>query len=450
MKRAWPTDTQKPRARIRLVSTTLSRRWRRTIRTRASSAVIEPLELRHVVVASPPRQLREVEWVRDSEVVEGHQQVRLERVPEPQLDCGSPVEEGAHVESVRALGRCGQAQQFDGSEVVEEPAVGGCLGVVELVDHDNVEVIGAEARRRVAAARRCTLAKTWRHRSGRWPPRRAHRRPHPPSTSRYVRSDCSRISWRCATNSRDRAPCSAQPLVVECSDHRLAGPRRRHHEVAVSVVHLALDLRADRASPSDGGKGERQAPRWRSWYEGPSGLRPPRARRRAVRRRGPGHRARRLGPASTCRRWPRTSSAAPGCACAASRTFHSSPSRRAARLRLELPTYAVLNPLCAAEQPGLRMQARAPRFVIHADLGAEVAHESVERRSIGSAHVGRGEDPQRHAAVAPVLKLSLEHPQPVPLDEGAEQIHPVRRRQLRAELIAELWVTARVGQQRRP
>ena len=33
-----------------------------------------------------------------------------------------------------------------------------------------------------------------------------------------------------------------QPLVVERSDNGLAGSRRRHHEVAVSVVHLPLDL----------------------------------------------------------------------------------------------------------------------------------------------------------------------------------------------------------------
>lgn len=86
----------------------------------------------------------EVGVVSDSEVVERAEQIRLERVPQPQLRGDAAVEEVADVHAVGALGCRGQAQQFSRREVVEDPPVRRRLSVVELVDDDDLEGVRRE------------------------------------------------------------------------------------------------------------------------------------------------------------------------------------------------------------------------------------------------------------------------------------------------------------------
>jgi hypothetical protein len=75
--------------------------------------------------------------VRDGEVVERGQQVRLEGIPQAQLRSGAPVEEGPHVEAVPTFRGGRQPEQLTRVEVVEDAPVGFRLRVVELVDDDD-------------------------------------------------------------------------------------------------------------------------------------------------------------------------------------------------------------------------------------------------------------------------------------------------------------------------
>ncbi len=102
---------------------------------------VDALQRRGVVVATAPLQRRQVGRVGDSEVVEGAEQVGGQGIPQPQLCSGAPAEELADVDAVRALGRSRQPDQLLGLKVVEQAPVGRRLGVVELVDDDDVEMV---------------------------------------------------------------------------------------------------------------------------------------------------------------------------------------------------------------------------------------------------------------------------------------------------------------------
>ena len=102
---------------------------------------VDPGQVRRVVVATAPLQLGEVGGIARPEVVERAEQVGLEGVPEPQLGCGTPIEEVPDVEAVAALRGGSQAQQLARLEVREQALVRRCLGVVELVDHHHVVLL---------------------------------------------------------------------------------------------------------------------------------------------------------------------------------------------------------------------------------------------------------------------------------------------------------------------
>ena len=104
-------------------------------------AGVEAVEVGVGVSAGAPVDRGEVGAVGDAEVVERAEQVSGDRVPDAQLSGGAAVEERADVGAVGALGGRGEAEEFTGLKVVEEPSVGGRLGVVELVDDDDIEGI---------------------------------------------------------------------------------------------------------------------------------------------------------------------------------------------------------------------------------------------------------------------------------------------------------------------
>jgi len=52
------------------------------------------------------------------------------------------------------------------------------------------------------------------------------------------------------------------------------------------------------------------------------------------------------------------------------------------------------------------------------------------------------------APLARRLQPVLEKAQAVPLDERHDDVHPIRTRQLGANLVADSWLTGRVGEER--
>ena len=96
-----------------------------------------------VAATAVPGHLPKIGSVGEPEVGERDEPLLLDRVPEPELGGDPAVEPLQHREAVGAFRRRGETKQLDRRHVVEEPCprLGG--GVVELVDDDDLE-----ARRR--------------------------------------------------------------------------------------------------------------------------------------------------------------------------------------------------------------------------------------------------------------------------------------------------------------
>ena len=100
-----------------------------------------------------------------------------------------------------------------------------------------------------------------------------------------------------------------------------------------------------------------------------------------------------------CRTSPRTSAAGAACDTEDRRTFHSTPSSIAARERLRRADVRRVEAGVATEEPGLGVEPGSLCVVLDLDLGAELAHEPVERGPLGGAHVGRRDDAEGDAAL---------------------------------------------------
>ena len=74
-----------------------------------------------------------------------------ERVPQPHLVGGATLEPASHVLAVVPFWGGREPEEHARADVSQEPFVGRCLGVVKLVDDDDVEVVGRELRREVHA-----------------------------------------------------------------------------------------------------------------------------------------------------------------------------------------------------------------------------------------------------------------------------------------------------------
>ncbi len=102
-------------------------------------------ERRHVVTRpAAPGHVPKVETVVDAVVGEGRKVLLVDRVPEPKLGCDPAVEEAENIEPVGAFRRRREAEQLARLQMLEDPRVAGSGRVVELVDHDHVEVISVE------------------------------------------------------------------------------------------------------------------------------------------------------------------------------------------------------------------------------------------------------------------------------------------------------------------
>ena len=102
-----------------------------------------------VVAGAPfPRHLPQVEAVVDAVVVERHEVLLIDGVPQAQLGGDASVEEVQYGEAVGAFRGGGEAEQLPRAELLEEGPVRRRSGVVELVDDDDVEVRRVDRRRR--------------------------------------------------------------------------------------------------------------------------------------------------------------------------------------------------------------------------------------------------------------------------------------------------------------
>jgi len=97
-----------------------------------------------VEAAAAPRDVGVVDLVRKPEVVEGAQQALLDAGGNVAAEDEVLLAQGEQVAPVGAFGRGRESEEEPGVEVVEQPAVGGRGGVVELVHDDVVEVIPRE------------------------------------------------------------------------------------------------------------------------------------------------------------------------------------------------------------------------------------------------------------------------------------------------------------------
>jgi hypothetical protein len=80
----------------------------------------------------------------DAVVGEGGEVLLVDGVPDSEFGRNPVVEPVEDGEAVASLGGGGEAEELGWLHVVEEGAVGGGFGVVELVDDDHVEVLGVE------------------------------------------------------------------------------------------------------------------------------------------------------------------------------------------------------------------------------------------------------------------------------------------------------------------
>ncbi len=170
MKRACSTLTQKPEAshrrRLGVLGDLLDDEAGPGVG--AGVGVAQGLDV--VAAPSTPRDVAEVEAVVDAEVQERREVLLVDRVPQAQLGRDAVVEPVQDREAVAAFRCGGEAEQLDGSEVVEDPVVRGGGGVMELVDDHDVEVVGRQVRRGRSRCRLWIDAKTCSNRVGRAPP----------------------------------------------------------------------------------------------------------------------------------------------------------------------------------------------------------------------------------------------------------------------------------------
>ena len=164
--------------------------------------------------------------------MEGAEKVLLQGVDEVELDRRPAVEEFADIDSVCPLRGRRQPEELAGLELVQEAAVAGRFGVVELVDDGDVELAEVDSAERL------------------------NRREHVGPRGRHLPGDVHLAEGAVAQHLAVGPPGLLENLpavgdeeerppeapVVERGDDGLPRPGGRDDEVAVPIVHLALGL----------------------------------------------------------------------------------------------------------------------------------------------------------------------------------------------------------------
>lgn len=108
-------------------------------------AQLDGLQLRFVVAAAQPGQLRVVRIVIDPVVAERAEPAFLDRFDEMDLERHVAVAERVHILAVQPLRRRGDAEQERRLEIVQQRLIRLGRGVMEFVDDDQVERVRSEA-----------------------------------------------------------------------------------------------------------------------------------------------------------------------------------------------------------------------------------------------------------------------------------------------------------------
>ena len=378
--------------------------------------------------------------------MEGAEQVGGDGVPDPQLSGSAPVEEGADVGAVGALRGCGEPEEFAGLEVVEKPPIGRRLGVVELVDDDDVERVGGDLGD--AAGERLDAGEDVS------------------PLARDVPADIQLAEGAVAEDlavgaqrlledllavgdeeqARPFAPCT-EAAIVEGGDDGLAGAGCGDDEVAVPVVQGAF---------------------------GVEGLKDLLLMRVGPHVKAGDEEARRGAAALRCLHGAFEPLAVGVVVGVVGRVFVRMPvglegrgelveeARGRDRGEADVPLRTVeegaggevrgadvgsVEAGVAAEEPALGVQPRPARVVLDPDVGAEVAGEAVEGLDVGAAEVGRGDDPESRVAVFEAFKLGLEGAHAMPLHKRADEVDLVAGVELRLDLAAQTRVAVGIGEE---
>ena len=76
--------------------------------------------------------------------MERAEQVLIQGIPQSQLGSDSAAEQLANVHPITALRGGGQTEKLQGLNMIEQSPIGRRLGMMKLIDHDNIEVVGRQ------------------------------------------------------------------------------------------------------------------------------------------------------------------------------------------------------------------------------------------------------------------------------------------------------------------
>src|SRR5207245_4949595 len=108
---------------------------------------VEASEVSRLVLPRFPPDSGKIGRVGDAEVLKGSEELAVERVPETHVERGATIGPAPNVEPVRSFGRRSEREQYARLQVVKEAPIRGGLGMMELVDDDDIEHLCVDARR---------------------------------------------------------------------------------------------------------------------------------------------------------------------------------------------------------------------------------------------------------------------------------------------------------------
>ena len=402
----------------------------------------QPVDRRHLPCLLP-RHGGKVGLVVAGVILEGAQQLLVERVPEPKLDrrrAIRPVVEVAQDRlAVAALRRRGQAEQHARAHGAHECIEAIRRQAMALVDHHGVPVIGTAARHQLAHGHAVDGGEQMLEAFGL---HAADQDLAKGVVAQHLAIGAQRLledllAVRHEQQPRPPTRLLAQPLVVEGRHHRLAGAGGGDHQVAPAAV-IALDLQLVEhllliglgLEVEVGRAGVQLIPRLASerlaqclamcWVGGVVGLElavfPKRLEVRA-------------GTLEEI-------------ALAALGELHRpfQPAHQGRARQVGAAHVGGTEAGAATEQPGLGVQPGAPPVQRHADVATRQAREFVQRADLGGTGVSGGQHPQPRArlAIRPDRGDRLQDVEQLAHagmgDEAHQDVHLIAGRQLAAQL----------------